>query len=454
MKTCTLFRLFIGILILSVAGSSCKTTKRKGDLSPLGKFYHNTTAEYNGYFNADVLMVESIFDLELQHQDNYNRILPLYKYREASNPKAVAEKLDRAIEKTSVVVALHRYSNWTDDCYLLIGQAEYLKQDFEAAEETLEYMVSEFKPSTLKATKTKAKVEKKKKPSSSKKKRKKNSKKRKKTPSSKKSSTSAPKKEEIELGVTKITLGENKVQVEEGKPESYLFRHRPAYQEGLLWLAKTYIERENYFEADRIIYQLTKNPGTFPYIRRDLAVVEAYYYLKQKRLADAIAPLERGIDLTKDQILKARYTYILGQIYQRLDKPEQAVQAFQQVVKLKPGYEMDFSARLNLTKMSWAKSGGSMDSARKDLERMLKDIKNIEYKDQIYYAMAEIDLREGNKEQAIQNLRNSLASSNSSGSSAQKAEAYYTLANLYFESEKFVETKNTWTAPDGVAHHR
>ena len=441
LNTRTLFRLFIGILILSVAGSSCKTTKRKGDLSPLGKFYHNTTAEYNGYFNADVLMIESIFDLELQHQDNYNKILPLYKYREASNPKAVAEKLDRAIEKTSIVVALHRYSNWTDDCYLLIGQAEYLKQDFEAAEETLEYMVSEFKPSTLKKSKSTSKVDKKKKPSKSKKKRKKNSRKRKKKPSSKRSSSTSPKEEEIELGVTKISLGDNKVQIEEGKPQSYLFKHRPAYQEGLLWLAKTYIERENYFEADRIIYQLTKNASTFPYIRRDLSVVEAYYYLKQKRLADAIAPLERAVELTKDRVLKARYTYILGQIYQRLDKNAMAVEAFQQVVKLKPGYEMDFSARLNLTKMSWAKSGGSMDSARKDLERMLKDIKNIEYQDQIYYAMAEIDLREGNKEQAIQNLRKSLASSNSSGSTAQKAEAYYTLANLYFESEKFVETK-------------
>ena len=69
--------------------------------------YHNTTAEYNGYFNADVLMQESIFDLEVQHQDNYNNILPLYEYRAADNPKAVSEKLDRAIEKTSIVVALH-----------------------------------------------------------------------------------------------------------------------------------------------------------------------------------------------------------------------------------------------------------------------------------------------------------------------------------------------------------
>jgi len=438
--TRTFLRIFIGVLLISLTAGSCKTTKRKGDLSPLGKFYHNTTAEYNGYFNAGVLLEESMVELDSQYRDNYNKILPLYKYREAGNPKAVAEKLDRAIEKSSVVVALHRYSNWTDDCYLLIGQAQYLKQDFEAAEETLEYLTGNYKPSLLKSAPKKEEVKKKSGPSK-KNKKKSSSKKRKKSSSSRKprTGTSTP-KEKIEPGVTVITLGDNKVEVETGKPESYFLRHRPCYQDGLLWLARTYIERENYFEADRIIYQLTKNAGTFPSVRRDLAVVEAYYYLKQKKTTEAIAPLERAISLTKDRLLKARYTFILGQIYLRMGKNDLALQAFEKVVKYKPSYEMDFSARLNMTRIAWASGGGSFEPARKDLERMLKDIKNADYKDQIYFALAELDLKEGNKDQAIQDLRQCLASSSSAGS-AQKAEAYLMLANLYFESEKFVETK-------------
>lgn len=437
MKIRTLSRLLIGVLIIALSAGSCKTTKRKGELSPIGKFYHNTTAEYNGYFNADVLIDESILELEAQQQDNYNKILPLYEYREADNPKAVAEKLDRAIEKSSIVVALHRYSNWSDDCYLLIGKAQYLKQDFEAAEETLEYLAANYKPSALKSGPAKKDEVKKKKPSSNKKK-KNSKKKRKKIPSSRKPVT--PKTEEIEPGVTIISLGDNRVEIEEGKPESYAFRHRPCYQEGLLWLAKTYIERENNFEADRIIYQLTKSAGTMPHVRRDLAVLEAYYYLKQKKTTEAIAPLELAVSLTRNQLLKARYTYILGQIYQRLGKNDLAFAAFERVVKYKPGYEMDFSARLNLSKLGLASGGKSYDSVRKDLDKMLKDIKNVDYKDQIYFALAEIDLKEGNKAEAIKNLRLCLANS-SPTSTAQKAEAYLLLANLFFESEKFVETK-------------
>jgi tetratricopeptide (TPR) repeat protein len=437
---------------------ACKTTKRKGDLSRLGKFYHNTTAEYNGYFNADVLMFESILELETQHSDNYNAILPLYKYRAADNPKAVAEKLDKAIEKTSVVVALHRYSDWTDDCYLLIGQAQYLKQDFEAAEETLKYMIGEFKPSSVKAKASSSKQTSVKKKSSTKKKKaskkKKSSKKKKKKSSKKKSSqkksapSSTPKaktpaaapNEKIEPGVTVISLGDNNVEVESGNPESYFLRHRPAYQEGLLWLSRTYIEREKYFEAERIIYQLTKSAGTFKDVRRDLAVVEAYYYLKQKKYADAIAPLERGIDLTRNRLLKARYTFVLGQLYQKLNDNNQAMRSYEQVVKYKPSYDMDFRARLNMNKLSWASSRGSFDSARRELERMLKDIKNVDFKDQIYFALAEIDLEEGKKDKAIENLRLSLANSSGAGAS-QKTESYLLLANLYLEGEKYVETK-------------
>jgi tetratricopeptide (TPR) repeat protein len=453
LKTHILFRLFISLLLVAVAAGGCKTTKRRGDLSKLGKFYHNTTAEYNGYFNADVLLFESTLELENQHQDNYNQILPLYKYRAAGNPKAVAQNLDRAIEKLSVVVALHRYSDWTDDCYLLIGKSQYLKQDFESAEETLEYMIAEYKPSTLKAGSSKSTTVKKKKSSSKKKKKKPSSKKKKKkkrkpvrkpasrrpAPSPEKTVDAEGQEEEAQPVREMISIGSNQVEIEEGKPESYFLRHRPAYQEGLLWLARTYVERGNYFEADRIIYQLTRSASTFKDIRRELAVVEAYYYLQQKRYADAIAPLERAVTLEKDRLLKARYSYILAQLYERLGNEDAALQAFQAVTKFRPSYEMDFSARLNMTKMTWATGRTPADEVRKDLDRMLKDLKNVDYLDQIYFVLAEIDLAEGKRDQAIAHLRSSLAKS--TGNAAQKAEAYLTLAYLYFEDEQFVPTK-------------
>ncbi|MFT5765398.1 MAG: hypothetical protein ACI8X3_002835, partial [Saprospiraceae bacterium] len=137
--------LLVGITIIS----ACTTQKRKGDVGKIAKFYHNTTAEFNGYFNANELFNESIVQLDEEYQDNYNKILPVFKYVATDNPKAVASSLDDAIEKVSIVVALHRVSDWTDDCYLLLGKSQYVKQDYESAEETLEYLKAEFNPEAL-----------------------------------------------------------------------------------------------------------------------------------------------------------------------------------------------------------------------------------------------------------------------------------------------------------------
>lgn len=126
--------------------SACATKKKKGETGWLGKFYHNTTAKYNGYFNADVLLDKSMKGLEAQHQDNYTQLLDIYPYVAVDNPKAFAPDLDKAIEKVSIVAHNHEPSHWVDDCYVLMGKAQYLKHDYESAEETFSYFVEQFDP--------------------------------------------------------------------------------------------------------------------------------------------------------------------------------------------------------------------------------------------------------------------------------------------------------------------
>ena len=457
-------RILVALLVFS-ALAGCKTQKKKGDISPLSKAYHNTTTHYNFYYNAEVLYTESMLSLESQHQDNYNKILPLYKYLAADNPKGESANLDLAIEKMSIAISLHRYSDWVDDCYLMIGKSQYLKQDFESAEETLEFLLAEYNPGKLgsikksggkgsKAKKGSSKTSGSKKTSSKKKKRrgknwrKKASKKAQKDRAKGKTSSKNPNKkeeeadeedEEITPGKTTISIGDTQPQVEEGNPENFFLKHRPAYQEGVLWLARTYIERENFPEAERLIMQLDKNPGTYKDVRRDLAPTQAYYFLKQKKYGLAIEPLEKSIELADDKFLKARYAYILGQLQQLQGNEQLAFDAFEQVVKLRPSYEMEFSARLNLAQNAWATGNSTAAEAKKELERMLKDDKNVEYEDQIYYALANIYLKNDEIEDGIKYLKKSLVASTSN--TAQKAEAYYKLASLFYGREDYVSAK-------------
>ena len=140
---------FSFLFVLLIALSSCATQKSRENPSMMGRFYHNTTAYYNGYFNANVLLEGSELKLATNNQDNYTQILDVYDYVNTADPEVVAADLDKAIEKVSVVATLHRPSHWVDDCYLLVGKAQYLKHDYESAEETLVYLKEAYSPEAM-----------------------------------------------------------------------------------------------------------------------------------------------------------------------------------------------------------------------------------------------------------------------------------------------------------------
>jgi len=456
--------------------TSCAVQKRKDEKDgPIKKLYHNVTAHYNAYFNADVLINESTVSLSEQYPDNYTKILPVFDYVAADNPQAVAGNLDEAIKKVTVVVNLHPESNWSDDCYLLAGKAQYLKQDYESAEETLLYMLREFSPEAVaqrerdgvKRTGTTGKKSKARKKKSSKKSRKKAKKAREKAQKEKrkaaKKRAEAKKKErekrrkqgikntgkEANTKTTKDaplpkelpkTFDPKEPTVKkDGDKERYFLKHRPAFQEGQLWMVRTYIERGAFTEAERMISNLEKDPATFKDVRRDLAPVKAHYHLKQKNYDLAIEPLKTAIELGKDRQLKARYSYILAQIYQKNGDNSSAEIAFAQAKKFSNSYDLEFSAQLNIIRNSW--EGGTLTdvAASKTLQKMTKDVKNYEYRDQIYFLLADIALKDNDQLAAIDYLKSSIRYNE--GNKAQKGESYLQIAQLYFDQESFIEAK-------------
>ncbi len=437
--------------------------KSRKELSFLEKEFLNTNARYNGYYNATELMKSSIANLETQHRDNYNQVLEMYKYIAADNPQAVAPDLDLAMKKVSIVVNLYRRSKWTDDCYLLVGKAQFLKKDYESAESTLRYLLGEFDPnapvkkkpgvsSASKKTPAQIKATRKQKQKLAKQKAKarqkynrqlqKNKKKaarakaKGKTPPPKPGQAQDPKDAEKQAQkAAEEAARKAKAQAKQDKKKE---KNRTATQDAELWLAKTLIERDNHEAAVRILNRLIESPKTWDDVRYEALKTQAYGFVRTKAYERALPLLEQTIELSEDKKDKARLSYITGQLHQRAGRHTQAIAAYEQALKLTNDYEMAFNARLNIA-LSSANSSSNATAARESLEKMLKDIKNEEYKDQIYYALAEIAFREGNKPAGVQNLE--LALLHSKGNQPQKAEAYYKLAEIYFEDENFVKAK-------------
>ena len=134
------------LIVCIVLTSGCVSRKRKNEVSKLGKFYHNVTSEYNGYFNANELYEASLLTLREKNNDNYTKILEVYDYLSVPDAKIVNPDLDKAIEKLTRVAAIHEPGDWVDNCYVLMAKSQYLKQDYESALETLEYFEEDFNP--------------------------------------------------------------------------------------------------------------------------------------------------------------------------------------------------------------------------------------------------------------------------------------------------------------------
>ena len=454
----------ITLTAILLSGLSCVTHKKKGEVSGFKKFYHNTTAHYNGYFNARELMYYANETIEASAVDNYGQILPVYRFGSLESTDAIKADMDKAIDKVGTVVSLHRVSRWTDDCYLLLGQAQYMKRDFESAENSLAYFKEEFDPLKTELKKKSSKVKKKKKKKVSKKKKKRKIKKKKKRRKSKKRKLTksqrkrkaakakkqkekekreAQKKKEEEEKRKKeeeenYALGANQQSVKNSK--GGWFKHEPCYWEGFLWLAKTYTERTNYFQAEYHFKELVRNPAVPERLYGDIHASYADLFLRQKKYDKAVPYLKNAVEYTKKKKQRSRYQFILGQIYSKLNKPSKSNGAYAACLKLKPEYDMVFHAKIGQIQNNLALGDAANQASFAKLKSMLRDKKNEEYKSEIHYLFAQSYLKQNKTEKALESFQNCIRTAQGK-SNFTKAESYWTLANLYLDKQDYQKAK-------------
>jgi tetratricopeptide (TPR) repeat protein len=212
------------------------------------------------------------------------------------------------------------------------------------------------------------------------------------------------------------------------------FKKQEGKYEALLWLVKTYNEIGAFTKSQGYIDMINSDPA-FPYrLKGELNAVTADFYSKQENYDQAAKYLNRAIGFTKNKKHKARYTFILAQMYQRLKKYDLARNLYGKVVKLNPKYELTFYAKIYQAKMYDTSSGDSRQILAQ-LTRMLKDTKNSDYLDQIYYGLAEIAIKDGNLSKAEQMLLKSMEKSTTN--TEQKGISAVKLADLYFDMPKY-----------------
>jgi len=203
--------------------------------------------------------------------------------------------------------------------------------------------------------------------------------------------------------------------------------------EAWLWLMKSYNEL-NVLTQSLTYINLIKNDKKFPVeYKGHFEALYAEFYIKQGAYDDAIKKLLEAIKFTKERSSKARYHFILGQLYEMKDETQKAKIHYHLAIKNKPIYEMVFYATMKEALLH--KDPASMAKAKKDLLSMVKDIKNEDLKDVIYYTLGQMEEKEGKTDQAFEYYK--LSAKNSVSNQQQKAKSYLKLADISFEKENY-----------------
>ncbi len=374
-------RLFLHTIIflfLVAVFAGCSTEKN----TRASRTFHNVTSKYNIYFNANESVKAGLNSVEERIEDDFTQILPIYKASDPSAAKMVKSDMDYAVVKCSKLIEIHS-----------ITQKPKRKkrrtrkyQEFASQEEFNKWIDDSY----------------------------------------------------LLLGKSYFYQHNYYAAIDNF---SYVVRKYPDEEtadEAQVFLIRAYTQLERYIEANEVI-QAVQSYEDFPKkYERELALATADYYYQQKEYGDAIRMLDIAIKKTFWKKDKARYQYIIAQLYQEMGQNENALQAFKDVLHMNPDYTMAFNAKINSAGVFSGE--GNAEDLRKELNKMLRDKKNLDFRDQIYYALGNLDLKQGLRDDAKEDYKNSVAASFKN--QYQRALSAITLANLHFDDLNYRGAQN------------
>ena len=203
-----------------------------------------------------------------------------------------------------------------------------------------------------------------------------------------------------------------------------------AKQEALIGLMRTFMMQKRLDDAQAVSTLLDKQTG-LPRDARELFLTRADYYLQTNEPKLAIAQLEKAVPLITVKNERSRTQYILAQLYQEQGNDKKAAEHLNQILKHNPPYELDFYSKLLLGQVL---DLNTQSKARLDkyFAGLLKDPKNKEYRDKIYYEMGRLQYRQQHYGEALALLRTSARQPTTSKS--QKGYTYWLAGRIYYEN--------------------
>ncbi len=373
------------------------------------KFLQSNTTRYNYYFNADQLLTKVIDYAKDSHKDNYGKLLSFYPYTlEATAAQTVP--LDSVIYKSNAGILLHDLrSTFVDDMYLLMGKAYFLKGDIDSAALTFQFINFSLYP-RKKGEDDYGRV--------------------------------VGGRESAEEGTLSIANKEKKRTI----PKK-IFTIPPTRNDALIWLTRSYIEKDAYGDAAGLINILEQDKNLPKRLKDDLAQVKAYWFYRQDRWDSTATYLREALSTAETKQDLARWEYLLAQLYEKTESFDDASNYYAKAAKHTTSPILEIYARLSDAKM--LRTGGNIAELDKAIQRLIKmgrKGKYDGYEDAIYYAAAELSMQRPDTANAMGLYAKGL--SYSIPSSAYRSNSFVQMGDISYAQRKYASASSFYDSLD------
>lgn len=380
------FTIIVLLLLITLAG--CSTKKNTW----VNRQYHNLTARYNVYFNANESFKEASKRAEAIYPQSYDELLPVFAFSYPETPNTTMSDLDRTVSKSNKLITKHsitvkpkrkaspsdayrkfynrkEFNDMVDDAHLLIGKSQLYSQSYNEARLTFENIITNY-PNQNSIT-------------------------------------------EARVWLAVISAYTDDIEEAEGQLKNV----------------------ESKLERDKEVVYSKK-------LRLTIGSAWADVYIKQGRYNEAIKKLEEAVKLARQRETKVRYRFILAQLYERTGNNAMATAYYEKIAKMNVPYEVQFSALMNKANTMDSRTQGKELEAQ--YKKMLANENNTEYFDQIYYALGNLAKTQGDTTAAIGYYKQSVEAS--VDNNIQKGLSSLALGSYYYSKQDYYPSYNGYSS--------
>lgn len=183
----------------------------------------------------------------------------------------------------------------------------------------------------------------------------------------------------------------------------YVYNKSPdpaTQQKALILLMRTYMDMGEIGLANEVMDYIDQEDLTVENAI-DYKLLQAFLHQRLGETDDLQKDLEAVVAYIPEKDPRGRAYFILGQLAERSSDYRKAYDYYNQAIKGNPPYELLFHTQLRKMAVTDIKDQDEVEKAYKFYAKLLKDGKNAEYQDKIYYSMGRLEQRRKEYQKAI-----------------------------------------------------